>query len=194
MDMIWTRGKGIGRLLLALALLVGLISQPVRPALAATASAATCAAPTGVTTGGYPQAVLADNPLGYWRLDETCGGTVYDSSGNGLSGQINGGVTTGQSGAPVGDGDPAMGFDGSTGSISLGDPAALQPAQVSVEAWINTTVAGGIIVRKRLFGYALALNGSGQPTFTITDAHTAVYDATGSTAVTDGRWHHLVGT
>lgn len=31
----------------------------------------------------YPAEVLADSPWGYWKLDETSGGTFADSSGNG---------------------------------------------------------------------------------------------------------------
>lgn len=70
----------------------------------------------------YSQAVLADSPLGFWRLDETPGAVAYDSSGNGNNATITGGVTLNQSGALVCDpSEGAMVFDGSTGST---DPIA----------------------------------------------------------------------
>ncbi len=48
---------------------------------------------TGAT--GYDASVLADNPLAYWKCDETTGTTVADSSGNGhdLTAVFSGGNT-----------------------------------------------------------------------------------------------------
>ena len=164
--------------------------------LNSTAIVSTCAT-SGAPFGPYAQAVLADRPLGYWRLDDAAtSGCVVDSSGNGLNGTPNGGITGNQPGAftSFGDNDAATAFDGATGYISLGDPAALQPSQVSVEAWVNTTNPGGIIVRKRFYGYGLALNGAGDPVFGIDDSNAISYNATGSASVADGNWHYLVGT
>lgn len=38
--------------------------------------------------GGYAAQVLADQPLGYWRLDEVAGTTALDASGNGRNGTV----------------------------------------------------------------------------------------------------------
>jgi hypothetical protein len=163
--------------------------------LSSTAVVSACA-PANTAPSAYAQAVLADKPLGYWRLDETAGSAcLADSSGHALSGTASaGGLTFGEPGAPLGDDDTALAFDGQSGYVSLGDPASLQPNQLSVEAWINTTHPGGIIVRKRLYGYDLALTGAGQPTFGIDDINAVSYTATGPASVADGKWHYLVGT
>jgi hypothetical protein len=155
--------------------------------------------PANTAPGAYAKAVMGGSPLGYWRLDDAAtAGCVADSSGNHLNGTAGPtGVTHGQPGAPLGDGDTAMGFDGANGYVSLGDPAALQPAQVSVEAWVNATASNSpvaTIVRKRLYGYDLYLTPSGQPAFSIDDSNAIPYGVTGATAVTDGKWHYLVGT
>ena len=54
------------------------------------------------TTSAFPRcygdAVLADNPVGYWRLDETTGTTAADSKGT-RPGTYANGVTLGQAGA-----------------------------------------------------------------------------------------------
>ncbi|HWE63742.1 MAG TPA: LamG domain-containing protein, partial [Chloroflexota bacterium] len=183
-----------------LCLFIVVLALSLAPALtgshAGIAHAAGACTPNAVPST-YAQAVLADSPLGYWRLDETCVGQVSDASGNGLNGTASGGITVNQPGAPLGDGDAAMAFDGSTGYVSLGDPAALQPSRLSVEAWINTTSAPNAvntIVRKRYYGYNLSLNDAGQPSFTIDDQTATIYGVAAPQVVTDGRWHYLVGT
>ncbi|MBI2606974.1 MAG: LamG domain-containing protein, partial [Deltaproteobacteria bacterium] len=47
----------------------------------------------------YSQAVLADNPVGYWRLNETSGTSASDSSGNAQTGTYTNSPTLGQTGA-----------------------------------------------------------------------------------------------
>jgi hypothetical protein len=141
--------------------------------VSSTISVAACAAPS-IPSSAYARAVLADAPLGYWRLDDG-GVCVADSSGHGLTGASNRGISHGQPRAPLsGDNDTSMFFDGSSGYISLGDPAA--------------------IVRKRLYGYNLYLNPDGTPGFGIDDQNATPYSAGSPAAVTDGKWHHLVGT
>src|SRR5262249_56626181 len=43
----------------------------------------------------YDQAVLADSPAAYWRLGESSGSSVADSSGDANGGSYSGGVTLG---------------------------------------------------------------------------------------------------
>ncbi len=156
-------------------------------------SSAVCPPAGNPTASSYAQAILADHPLGYWRLDETCVGTVADSSGHGLNGMASG-VTPNQPGA-IADGDAAMSFNGSSSYVSLGDPAALQPRQVSVEAWVKTSsTTPQIVVRKRFYGYVLAVNSGGLPAFTIDDSLAIGYTAQGQTSIADGKWHYLVGS
>lgn len=69
----------------------------------------------------YAEIILADRPLGYWKLDETAGAIARDSSGKGHDGKIQGGVQLG--GAGIAPGNHSAGFDGATGHVEL--PAAL---------------------------------------------------------------------
>jgi hypothetical protein len=86
----------------------------------------------------YASTVLADHPLGYWRLGESSGTTAFDSSGNGHNGTYVGGVTLGVPGL-IGNGDPdtAASFSGS-GHVDLGT-LNLNLSTVTLEAWINPT-------------------------------------------------------
>lgn len=87
------------------------------------------------STAFYADAVLADSPALYWRLDETSGTVAADASGNGRNGTYTGGFTLGQSRAvmnsawgPVlnaaspalrpGDGGNSVALNGSTGWIT----------------------------------------------------------------------------
>ena len=55
----------------------------------------------------YSDAVLADSPVGYWRLGEASGAFV-DSSGNGNNGAAVGSPTYGETGALSADSDKAV--------------------------------------------------------------------------------------
>jgi hypothetical protein len=43
---------------------------------------------TGIVRAAYPDLILSDHPVAYYRLEETSGPTVADSSGNGFDGSI----------------------------------------------------------------------------------------------------------
>lgn len=90
----------------------------------------------------YPNVVLRDQPLGYWRFGDPAGSsTVADSSGNGYTGTVNGGVTLGEPGALTGDSTTCALFDGATGYINLPVPApwtlAGYQAAITIEFWIK---------------------------------------------------------
>jgi hypothetical protein len=69
-----------------------------------------CSAPT------YAEAVLADRPVLYWRLDETVGPYADRGGVAELAGELEGEVERGVAGAIAGDGDRAVGF-ASAGSV-----------------------------------------------------------------------------
>ena len=86
----------------------------------------------------YGQAVYADEPVQYLRLDEPSGSTVADASNNGATAEAIGGVVRGTPGAlPFGTGSSFAGgyvtSDGSTPS----------PTVYSAEVWFNTTTTTG---------------------------------------------------
>src|SRR5262249_37607737 len=67
---------------------------------------------------GYSAVILADNPLGYWRLGESkTSMPAEDATTNGNDGTYVGEVTLGHPGAIVGDPDTAALFDGATGFV-----------------------------------------------------------------------------
>lgn len=96
------------------------------------------------TITSYRTTVLADNPVSTWRLDETSGTIIADSTGSN-SGALYGGVTLGVPGALATDSNPAMAFDGSTGYASIPNSASLNPTgDLTVEAWAKPTALDGM--------------------------------------------------
>src|SRR6266581_1811175 len=62
----------------------------------------------GQATYSYPNAVLSDNPVLYYRLNEGIGTTVTDFTGNGYDGTISTGVTERQPGYSASDPNTSM--------------------------------------------------------------------------------------
>jgi hypothetical protein len=89
----------------------------------------------------YKSAVLADSPVGYWRLGESSGTTAADSSSGGNAGTYTS-VTLGTTGATAGDPDTAAAFNGTSSYVSVPDSTSLRPATFSVEGWVKTTAHG----------------------------------------------------
>lgn len=81
--------------------------------------------------GGYKAQVMADSPLGYWRLDETSGTTIVDAA-NGHNGTISGTYTLNQPGA-IAATDP--------GARSIKWGALSTYVAVPTGAWMNVTTA-----------------------------------------------------
>jgi hypothetical protein len=84
----------------------------------------------------YSSEVLADSPVGYWRLDETSGTNAADSSGNSHSGTYNGSPTLNQASLLVSDANASVNFDGVDDYINLSNPSALRlTSAFTLEAW-----------------------------------------------------------
>ncbi len=122
---------------------------------------------TGGSGGGnYPAAVLADGPVGYWRLGEKSGTTAKDSSGHGHDGVIKGTVSLNEKGALTGDADTAFYFDGGGSSyVDLGNNFGfVGKAPFSIEAWVYPQTTGRGFLGKANYttnyvGYFLAEGG-----------------------------------
>ncbi len=104
----------------------------------------------------YAQVVLADDPVAYWRLDETSGVTARDFSGHGNDATYIGGVHAGSAGAIAGDPDTAATFDGATGYLDGGNVFAFAGSQpFSLEAWVRSASMqnyGGVFSREDTAG------------------------------------------
>lgn len=99
---------------------------------------------TGTGGGNYAAVVLADKPLGYWRLGEKSGTTAADSSGNGNDGVIKGTTALGEQGALTGDADTAYYFDGGASSyVDFGDTLDFSgKAPFTIEGWVYPQTKG----------------------------------------------------
>jgi hypothetical protein len=149
----------------------------------------------------YVNAVLADSPSAYWRLDENKGTTVFDRAGNHNTGAFFRKPTLGATGALMGDSDKAVTFNGTTQYSELPYRSALNPAPpYSIEVWAKVTGGAGkfrTVVMSRdvapTRGYML---------FAGSDDHWQAWIGGGSgswrkligPSVTLGTWTHLVVT
>ncbi|TAM60406.1 hypothetical protein EPN52_05065, partial [bacterium] len=118
------------------------------PTPAPSPSATPAPSPTPTSTpvpvsGNYAAAVLASNPVAYYRLDESSGSVAHDSSPNALNGTIGTSVTKGAPGLLQTSNDAAMIFSGlqsSAGIVAVPPNALLRPStQVSIECLLRFT-------------------------------------------------------
>jgi hypothetical protein len=144
----------------------------------------------------YRDAVLADGPVGYWRLGETTGAAV-DTTGNAAGGSYLGGVTRGVQGALAGDSNPAARFDGTDDYVSVPDNSALDRGDVfSIELWVKRGALQGTTQRLLHKGAGVASLGFGlnNKLVLVPGGTGAVNLASSTTAITDQSWHHVVAT
>ncbi len=162
------------------------------------------AALTVVAAPTYPlgQAILTDNPVGYWRLDETAGVVARDYVANNNGSYAN--VQLGQPGYRLIDTHTAVRFGGLTSSnscvtnINL-DFATSGNAAFTVEAWVNggtQTTDAGLVTKGYGSGgeqFNLDCGGPGRAfRFFVRDAGGTARLAT-SSIVPNNQWYHLVG-
>ncbi|HTI98396.1 MAG TPA: LamG-like jellyroll fold domain-containing protein, partial [Dongiaceae bacterium] len=150
----------------------------------------------------YPSAVLADKPLGYWRLDETSGSVAHDYAG-GNDGLYHS-VIFGQPGCNASDWDPAVQFGpGSAINSYVGgipvDFGATSNRSFSIEAWVKggaQTTDAGIVTRGTGSGgeqFNLDTGGNNHGfRFFIRDSFGNAHLASGN-ITPNGLWHHVVG-
>lgn len=157
----------------------------------------------------YSNAVAADSPVGYWRLDSPSGSTMVDSSGNGYNGTYTNSPTLNVSG--VLSNNTAASFNyASTQCGAVADNAALSiTGALTVECWLNATAGwathGGNqgLVCKYL-GSAGQPNERGYALYVATNVIGFVISSNGvsgsATTVlspgtfTSNAWHHVVAT
>jgi len=91
----------------------------------------------------YSQTIVGDAPSFYYRLDETGGPTLADSSGNGHNAAYGSGISFSQSGALAGDSDTAVAPNGNIGgTYSSGSGEPTGSAARTVEGWVRTVEDG----------------------------------------------------
>lgn len=150
-------------------------------------------------SNGFADDVLADGPLGYYKLKEQSGIIAYDSSGRNLHGTYVGGFTLGvESNLPA---DFAVTFDGTTGLTDCGPLGnAVGQGDVTYEAWIRTTYAAGnqtIVAETSTVTSVFAgirTNAAGQLFAFFRNDAVVTLTITGTIVINDGLWHHVAAT
>lgn len=155
-------------------------------------------------TQPYVQAVRADNPLLYWRYDETWGNLVTDASANNRANGVhrNGpqrGVTPG---AVPGPGAAGVGYDGAS-TYTYSDRSYAGLTRFTVETWFKTTTTRG----GKLIGLGnrtlqpstvrdnnLYMLNDGRLSFGVYDTALRTITSGGTARYNDGRWHHVVAS
>jgi hypothetical protein len=145
------------------------------------------ATPAGAATG----------PVASWRFDEGSGISASDSSGNGNSGTLQGGVSW-----VTGKRNWALLFDGSTGVVRVPTSASLEPQAMSVSAWVRRSGSPGqfryVLGKGSLAcisaSYGLYSGPGGGLAFYVADGPDFARSPEAGTAVWDGEWHHVAGT
>ena len=149
---------------------------------------------------GYLDSILADNPAGYWPLDDT-GTTATDVSGNGHHGTYSGTYTQSQ-GAPIAQGD-AVQFV--SGKVEIPHHASLNPnGDFSFELWMrwSTTVKGTGLKKADSgdLGYWIRPNRNNSGTqagrvLITTDPYDDTHEVSPSTltGLNDDVWRHYAG-
>ena len=150
----------------------------------------------------YAQEVLADQPSGYWRLDETSGTVAHDyiAGNNGSYSH----TTLGQPGYNLLDTHTAARFGIPSQRQQLRRAASrpISPprssAAFSIEAWVNgnaQTSDCGLVAKGAAGSEQFSLDCGGTDyafRFLVRDASGLAHPA-GATLAPDGKWHHLVG-
>jgi len=151
--------------------------------------------PTPVTSA-YRSAILADNPLGYWRLGEASGTVAADQRGA-SNGTYTFNPALGRLGALSGDVDTAVAFDGTSQYVQIPSTPSLNPATFSAEIWARPTSGAGAyrgVLASRFYptGWVLYAGGGGAWEFWV-NSGSAIVSVAGGT-VTPNTWQHVVGT
>lgn len=144
---------------------------------------------------------LGADPEAQWPLDAaTPGGTVVDTSGNGFDAELRFGAAVVGGGRFGGALDPAETQTSLSGAWAAPAPA-LEPARVSVVAWVRRAGSPGTfryIVAKGANAcagpsYALYANGAGRLQFVVTNGAAGRASAQAPASLWDGAWHAVTG-
>jgi autotransporter-associated beta strand protein len=151
-------------------------------------------------TNAYTQTVRGDNPISYWRLDETNGALAYDAIGGNIGQYVNASLK--QSGYSLTDPDPAIGLVANTNAgrgfvmVTNSTPFGfLGIPAFTLEGWAYFTNLSGVQTLFSTFsltgghGWRFGVNGNSGLRFTSGTHQDA--DAPLSTPLTTGVWYHL---
>ena len=141
----------------------------------------------------------------HWSLDEGSGQVAADSGLNGATGRL--GATAGPDAADPAwiaghDGGAALSFAGGQ-YVAVPDSSALEPAHVTVDAWVRAGQSPGLwryVLSNGSVGcdrsaYGLYSGWSGGMSFYVSNAaHYTISPEVPAPVVWDGAWHHVIGS
>jgi PKD repeat protein len=155
---------------------------------------------TPAPADSYGAAITGSSPDFYWRLNETSGSTVVDSSASGQDGTVVTGVSFGATGSPASTPSRGATFNGSSGLV-VAKEAWNNPKTYTAEAWFKTTTTRG----GKIIGFGSATTGlstsydrqivmlnNGRLQFGTDGAVRSLAETT--TAYNNGQWHHVAAT
>jgi len=149
----------------------------------------------------YPTAVQTYDAIGYWRLEETGGGTAVDLVGSN-DGVINSHITVGQSG--VNPNSNGFYLDGNNsgnnrGFVDIADSPDFKLNQGTVQMWFNADSTSGTqyLFEKSETGerdeFRIRMDGNRIEVELTENYGTDSLDS-GTATVTAGQWHHVAVT
>jgi hypothetical protein len=138
----------------------------------------------------------AANAAAWWKLDEGSGTNIQDSTTNTNTGALFNALSNAWTYGVMSN---AVSFDGSNAYVQIQDSASLKPNYVSVSLWIkpahdNTNGSAAFFSKKQpggATGYSLSYE-QGSLSFLI--CASGAKTVSKSYALTNGVWHHVVGT
>lgn len=148
----------------------------------------------------YKSLVLGADPYLYWRLDETSGSVLADSSGNARAGTLEGAATYAQPGALSGGTNTALGLAGGGDIFNSSGTLGLAAGLYTIEAWVKRTTPGH---RDAIFWMGDSTTGVGVYLYFDTDDKLKFalgsgaagvglsVVATSSVTAADTNWHHV---
>jgi hypothetical protein len=154
-----------------------------------------------VPTDAYGVMVLADNPVAYWRMNETDTNVLHDYAG-GFAGTYSGGYTQGQAGISSYDTNASVLFDGNTGGAQVPYADALNTTNFTVEAWALATTgmgAGGYrtVVQNRggnTVGWIVYGVGGSPDAWHLFIGDGSAWCDYPAAPIASNQWNHIVGT
>ncbi len=152
----------------------------------------------------YEERVLSDEPIGYWKLDETSGTTAANLGSSGPAHNLtytsnSGAYTLGQTSAHDSLGT-AVGFENGAGAFDASWGSLIKANDQSVEFWFKMT--GDANNQQRLVstgdrsaspsGFDIYAGGTMADGFTVGLCVYGVYQTNGSIVVQGNTWNHVV--
>lgn len=170
------------------------MTRPIVPLISGIATAILLAAGHGVAKGqtSYQSAVLADNPISYWSLDETTGTTAADQQGlnPGAFVELGSNLQLGQPGATIGGSSILC----NGGFVTIPDDDSLDLTETfTIEMWIrpDVTTTPGYILDKDFDEYCVLIGFQSGKVNALMGTN---YYGPSAMPITAGNWYHLVYT